>query len=690
MKKRDKSKTAEFLRLARERFDQARTEEADLRAEAAKDLRFVWGEQWEQHVRAQRELDGRPCLTFNRLGAFVQQVSNESRLNRVQLKFSPADDASDEETAEVYDGLARHIQYNSRAQIAYETGGDYAASCSFGFTRLNAEYCDDPDRPFDQELKIDAVADPFSVYGVLVPAILRQRCRFAFVVDHLDRKQFEKDYPDASLDGFAGDDSGWLTEDKVRIAEYFYIEEDSKRRAIRAKDADGNVLLYGWEDELGDLSALGEGVEIETRDVVTDIVRWAKITGSDVLEETTWPDSEIPIEAVLGKAAVVEGKPRLKSVIRDAREPQQLFNFYKTTIAETLSDVPRSPWVGILGQFKTHALRWAQAARKRFAFLEYDPVTVAGTLAPPPQRQTYEAPIQALSAAAAQEADAMKATTSIFDAALGARSNETSGIAIARRQKESDSANMHFLDNVKRAYESNGRRIARLIPKFYDTARQVRILGEDEAEKIARVNQPYTDPKTGRVKAHYLDAGKYDVVVSTGPAYNTRREEAFDLLTQMASAYPPLMQIAGDIIFRNSDIPGSDELAERFKRSLPPNLSDKDQQAGQVPPEVKQQLDQAGQMIEQLTAQLNQLGDELESRKYEIDSRERIAMESELTKRTLGMAQLDSAEATVELKEQLALMKADLERMHAQQMAESDAMQAQDSAENGGGLAAAA
>jgi hypothetical protein len=662
-KKRDLD---EFLATARRRFAQAAEEEREIRDEFKTDLEYVAGEQWSPKVKREREAAGRPALTFNKLPSFTQAVANEARQNKTQIKLSPVDSAADKETAEVNEGLIRHIQYDSDADVAYETALDYSASGSFGYVRLLSDYIDE--KSMDQELKIGCIDDPLSVYGVLIPACRGQKTPWAFVVKTLSKEEYEAEYPDSEVVSlnFGGEwDHDWVTEEGVRIAEYWWVEKTQKTLVTLE---DGTTA---YQDELpeGAKPLTGEDGKPKTRKVAVSEVKTCTINGVEILPdtETEWPDpaGEIPIVAVLGKKLIVGGKPRLFSVIRFAREPQQLYNYYKTGIAEQLSLASRAPYVGYLGQFKSKSKEWQSANTTNYAYLEADPVMVGGSAAPLPQRQAYEPPIQALSQGAMQEADDMKSTTSIFDAALGAQGNETSGIAIQRRQRQSSVSNYHFIDNLSRAYRTLGRMIARLIPQFYDTAREIRILGEDESQKVVKVNQLYQDEQ-GKTKWHRLDIGKYDVTVSTGPTYNTQRDEAFDMLTQFAQAYPALLQIAGDIVFRNSDMPGADELAERFKKTLPPNLQSDDEQGPQpVPPQVQAAMQQMGQQHDQLVQQVHQLSSEIETKRFELDSRERIAAMQEETKRTIALATLNSREGLGLLEQELAVTRAKLDQQHS-------------------------
>lgn len=662
-----------LLNEARERFHQAWEEEQFIRAEAQKDLQFVAGDQWNPEDKQNRKLWKRPCLTFNKLPAYIQQVANEARQNKPVIKFSPVDSGADLETAKIYEGIARHIQYDSDADEAYETALEYAASCSFGYFRYTTTFCSNevPEDPtdvsaFDLEIKTRTVPDPFAVYGVIIPAALKQECRFAFVVESLTKEEFKAKYPTAQEIDFAevsttrhiGD---WFMDERIQVAEYWRLEQIATKL---------NLITDGVQDLVISDDVLPEGFKLKrSRRLLKNVVKSCLINGVEVLPDTeeTWPGSSIPIVPVLGRQMIVDGRVQLFSLIRFSRDPQALINATKSRIAETLATSPVSPWVAEEGQLEGREKEWQEAHLKPTAVLQYKKVGSNGTFVGAPQRQTFEPPIGSMTAFVMAETDDIKQSTSIFDASLGAQGNETSGVAISRRQRQSSIVNYHFIDNLSRAHKKGGRIIAELIPKIYDTPQRViRILGEDETSKLVTVNGPGVDSQTKKPTNYDLLAGKYDVTVSTGPGYTTQREEAFELLSQLAQAWPELVSVGGDIIMRNSNIPGGDELSERLKRRIPPELLGENEQDAQIPPQVQGQMQQMGAMIEQLTQALNEAQDKLETKLMDTESRERIEREKLQLERDrmilqaqLELAKLGAADDRFELEKTLQVLQAE-------------------------------
>lgn len=697
MAKRNREKTEDFLSTMRDRFAQAEAAESEIRVEAQKDLEFLAGEQWNPALKRQREAEGRPALTFNKLHTYVAQVSNEARQNKASVKFGPVDSGSDIETAEVLEGMARGIQYRSRAPIAYETAVEYSSGCSFGHFRLLTDYCGH--ESFDQEIKYGPIFDPFSVYGTIVPACFGRKPEFALVVESMSRDEYKRLYPKCELVGMGFDAGsqmaeGWIT-DEIRLAEYWTVEH--KQRTMRRGTFPDGRRKPVYIDELEDAPdkykdveyALGSDGLPRERDRAEAIVTSRLVNGVEILPgtETTWLGRRIPIFTVLGRQVILRGRPQLFSLIRWMRDPQQLLNVYKSGIAENVGLANRVPYIGVKGQFRDP--KWKNANSKNYPYLEVEPVTIGGQPAGLPQRQQFEAAIQALSQAASQEIDDLKASAGIFDASLGAQGNETSGIAIERRRAQSGLTNFHFVDNLTRAQHEAGEELGYLIPRVYDTEREVRIIGEDDSEKIVRVNAPYVDEKTGEQKSFLLDAGQYDVTVVVGATTETARKEALEQTNQAIQAAPALMSVIGDILFRNSDNPAAQETAERMKKwislQMPGLIEDENaQKAPQIPPEVQQQIQQSGQMIDQLTQQLQILTEEVKTKRMELDSRERIEeMKINLERQKLDAQillqheQLGSKEAIVQLQEQLALLQYQIQSAAQQEAADREGAEQQ-------------
>ena len=569
----------DFIGLARKRFSAAAEEEKDLRLKFVQDLKLAspdGDDQWDPQIKQQREMAGRPAMAFPRCHTFVQQVSNEARQNKPQVKFAPRLDA-DKDTAEVYEGLARFIQYESNAQVAYETAIEYSAGGSFGYYRFLTEYCDYEDEETEnQDLKICPVMDPLTVYGILVPTCFNRKPRYAFVVEEITKEEYKALYGESEMASLSWDDaerraSGWVSVDTVRIAEYWWTEEVKVQGRKRPK-------IKVW---------------------------FCKINGLEELPDTRteWAGSEIPIVPVLGKQMIIEGKPRLSSVVRSQKSAQQLINYGKSRIAETLAQSPVSPYMLAEGQDAGYENEWQTINTVPRPAVHYKVIDNAGRPIPAPTRNTFEPPIQSLSEFVAQEIDDMKATTGIYDASLGAKGNETTGKAIQARQQSANLTTMHFLDNLERSFKQAGRIIEEMIPKIYDGEREVTILGQDEKSKVVTINAEHQD-EAGKSHHYKIGESRVPLVITMGRSYDSKRMETFDFYTELVRTVPQMVPIIGDLMMKNSDTAGAEEAAERLHKMLPPQLQD---QKNDLPPEAQAAVSQAHQQMQAMQGELSKL-----------------------------------------------------------------------------------
>ncbi len=595
-KKPSKKSDSELLSDALKQFKLCQDAEDENRAAALDDLKFArLGEQWPDAVKKQREQQGRPCLTINRMPAFIRQVVNDSRQNKPTIKYHPVEDG-DVETAEVMNGLMRNIEYTSNADIAYDTAIDFAVSMGFGYIRVDTDYSYDD--AFTQDIKILQVPNPFCVYGdPLSTSADGSDWKVAFVTDTLKESDFKAKYPNAksaSIDA-DGDALDWFGDDGIRVAEWWTKEEEPTKIY---KLSDGSFTNKERYKDLKDVYDTAGITIVEERATKTCKVTQRIISGLEILETNEWAGKYIPIVPVYGDEVNVEGKRHFLSLIRFAKDAQQMHNYWRTASTELVALAPKAPYIGKTGSFDTDAAKWATANTDTHSYIEYD-----GDM--PPQRQ----PFAGVPAGALQEAmnasDDMKSIMGLYDASMGARSNETSGKAIIARQREGDVSTFHFIDNMTRAIRQVGRICGDLIPKIYNEERMVRIIGEDDSNEQVKINGEHQD-KDGNTKIFDLTAGKYDLTVKSGPSFTTRREEAASQMMQLVQSFPDAAPIIGDLIAKNLDWPGADDIAERLKAMLPPQIQKLNQGEDEIPPEIKQVMDTMQQQMQQMQRQMQQ------------------------------------------------------------------------------------
>ena len=612
----------QFLRLAQERFRTISDAESELRQKMLEDLRIRASDQWPEHVRSQREQDQRPCLTINRLPQFIRQVTNNQRASRPAVAVSPTGDEGDPEIAEVFQGLVRHIEVKSDADVAYTTAGEHQVTMGRGYVRVITDYIDDDPTRLDQEIKVQRVQNPFSVY--VDPASQNpdgSDARYAFVVEDMPVEEYRWRYPRsamAALSEFTSTGNAveeWMPEGSVRVAEYFYLEEEKQQMAL-VETMEGERVRIPRSSLPSDPEELESLTIVAEREVVLRKVRWALINAVEILEGSEdktegmeWPGKYIPIIPVLGDEININGVKDYRGIVRDSQDPQRMYNYWVSAQTEMIALAPRAPFIGAEGQFEGHGAKWDTANTRNYPYLEYKQTSLSGQLAPPPQRQPFEPPIQAMTMAIAQSDNDLKSTGGFNDASLGIRGAQESGRAIRSRQQQDEMANSHYLDNLGRAVRQVGRILVDLIPKIYDVARVVRILGEDNNEKNVMVfsgqeNQPSAtqEPQLppGLDGIYDLNVGRYDVTVSVGPSFQTKRQEAVDSLIQFVQSYPDAFPMIGDLLAENMDWPGAKQVAARLKKMLPPQLRD-DMDPRQVPPAVQAHLQQLEQQLQQVS-----------------------------------------------------------------------------------------
>lgn len=610
---------------ARELFELAANTEKDQREDALDDIRFArLGKQWPDNVRAERENSGRPCLTINKLPSYIRQVVNDSRQNKPSIRVSPVDSGADVDTAKIYSGLIRNIEYSSNADVAYDTAIDSAVTSGFGYWRVNIDYAHDD--TFDMDLLIQRIANPFCVYGdPFATEADSSDWNVAFIVDKIKKNEFGRKYKGAENKGWESNydsiEMPWLEEESLQIAEYWRREEIERAILLLSNKQIVDAEFYKKAADYFQVQKLAVIGERKTKSwKVTQRI----MTGVEVLETNDWAGKYIPIVPVYGEEVNENGKRHFRSMIRDAKDPSKMLNYWRSASTELVALAPKAPYVGRAGAFKTDAAKWATANSKNHAYLEYD-----GGEAP--QRQ----PFAGVPAGALQEAmnasDDIKAILGMFDPSMGERSNETSGRAIIARQRESDTGQFHFIDNLARAIRHTGRILIDLIPQVYTGDRVVRVLGEDsEAENVrlgdARQSIPGENGETQEI--YNLSAGKYDVVVDTGPSYTTKRQEAAEQMTELMRVYPDAAPLIGDLLAKNLDWPGAEDIAARFKAMLPPQIKEADenspeaavmQQANAAVQQVQEQMQamqqQAAQIIQKAQAEAQQLKMELAATK---------------------------------------------------------------------------
>lgn len=620
MAKDETDKEKEMLALMHERYEACKQRYQTDYEKGETDLEMLAGKNhWNPDLKALRQNAGQVCLTLNHLPQFVHRVANDVRQASPAIKVLADDDDATQETANFFRGKIRKIEQRSQADIAYDTACMGAISCGYGYFRILSEYKNP--MSFDQELKIQAIPNPFSVY---LDANHKEPdgsdSKYGFIREEISRKQFEADYPDASIQSFDNEKvSGWVTETTVQIAEYIYIEEKEEDIALLNT---GDVLRVKEAKKL--VEANPDMFQIvQERTTKIPVVHWCKTNGYEILEKTDWPGRFIPIVKVIGWELYLDGKPHVFSMVRHAIDGQKMYNYWKSAHTEIIALQPKASFIATAKQIKGYENIYKQANKRNFPVLLYnqDVDAKTGAVAPPPQRQ---APPQASSAMVLEAQGAIqdiKGAMGIYDENMGMESNAIAGVAIRQRQIQGDNATFHFIDNLSRSIRHAGNILVDLIPAIYPGEREETILKDDGEEERVAINQPFDrdNEETGETEQVLIEPakGQYDVVVDVGPSYATKRQQALESLLDLSTKVPEIMTVAGDLIAKNMDWEGAEEISKRLKHLLPPELKGEDKAAM-----IQQQADQ---MIEALQGRIGQLESALmdktmrEDRKHELE-----------------------------------------------------------------------
>lgn len=625
-------KSDDIVRLVRDQMQDSWEWDRTNREDAQSDLRFLAGDQWPTNVRDQRELAKRPTLTINQLPKFVRQVTNDIRQADLSIKTRPADGETDPVLADIYNGLIRQIQEQSRASNVYANGAEHSVSCGIGHWRVMIKFVEDS--VFDQEILIKRIPNPLSVYWD--PASIepdRSDAMWCAVTEFMPLETFKAKYPEAKqqdidvpvdAEGVGG--LYWRSGEDVRIAEYWRKVPTKRRLAAFEIAAEPGGRPEIQTIDITDVSkqALSFMPPIKKERMADGFkVESYIVSGAEVLESTLdYPGLLIPIVAVVGSEVPLENMTYRHGLIRFARDPQQLYNYWRSAAAEMIALAPKSPYVMTRNQMGKDKLQWDEAntAPKPYLLYSHDKDNPG-----PPKRERAADPPAAMWQEGQLASDDLKNTTALFDASVGARSNETSGRAILARQREGDIATFHFGDNLEFSLMQTGKILVDLIPKVYDGERIVRILGDDDVEKRIQINHQAFEEDGEPVLINDLSAGRFDVKVGIGPSFTTKRLEAAESMVDFVQAFPQSFEIIGDLIAKSMDWPGSEEIAERLKKIVPPEIRETDDDEEPEPPdpmaEITNQLLIAGEQakVEETQADTAKTIAEVEQTEAETD-----------------------------------------------------------------------
>jgi hypothetical protein len=676
-----------FLNTALERWRSADTAETIQRDEGQKDLRFLNLEQWDP--QDERDRNDRPTLVIDQIGEPFRQLIGRQKAAKPSILAVPVDSGADVDTADVFQGLIRHIESKGHAKHARDEAFKSAVAVGFGYYRLIAEYENQGDTQapvdelFDQSIRYQPIENPMSVFrDPSCPIHEPEKCRFAFIVEDIPKSEFELRYPDAIASSEEAFESTgltmpeWYPEHSVRVADYFYLEPVQGREIALVRGLTTGAEFTVFADEIPEDTEV-----IQKRRLEFHQVRLAKISGTEILEgndEKTagqiWPGRYIPIVPVWGESLIVDGKRTLRGMVRAARDPQRMYNYQCSELVYELALSPKSKVLASVEAIEGLEDMWKEAARMPFPALLTKAFDAEGRTLPTPTVAQFTDPnkIQALVVAINQHKSDLRTTTGWYDATdPNRRGADQSGKAIQARKESQAEGNTNYHENFGEALVFEGMLLLDLIPKIYTrVGRVLRLAGleDDTQSTMAQLGQPYQGEE-GIQRIYEWGAGQYDVAINIGASYSTRRQEAAAWQLDLMKVLPPEMAAAmAPLAVKNLDGPGNQEISKRLNQTLPPQLQGEEEQ-NPVPPEVQQQMQQAQELIQQLSGRIKELDesiqlDEVKAQKDLTRTRESDEMKERVAR---IQAETEIARTRMELIKELVKVDADGAKILAQE-----------------------
>ncbi len=650
--KKQLEEDGDLIGKAKKRFLRAARAEAENRTEGLEDLKFIKGDQWSSADATQRAAEARPCITENRLPTFSAQITNDQRQNRPSINISPMGSRASKKDAKILRGMIRAIERDSNADVAYDTGFQNAVHNGWGYWEIATEY--ESEKSFNKVIVVRQISNSFNVYLDPSRTPFMLDAGWGFISEMIDREEFTRDYPDADPmqwveTGVGEEDKDWITQDRVRIANYYYMDYEERYLVMLDNG------FTGWEDELDDLIAekvkQGKLKEIDRRCVQTKKLKYCKMTAVEVLESHDCDGQYVPIIECIGTFLNINGKQVKKGIVRDAKGPQKMINYFATLETEHVALAPKAPWIMEEGQVEGHEQKWKDANRKSYAYLLYKAQSIGGKPAPPPQRQQFQGAPQGILEAKRGTIEALKAVTGIrFDATMSERMLDESGKAIRELNNNANLGAYHYIDNFARALKNTGIVMVDMIPYTYDTRRIISILddsgSEDHIEIYPAMDKahdevPYQAPEnpSGKINRFNPKVGRYQVTVTIGPSYATKRTENMDSLLEFARAVPEARQLIMDLIAKYSDWEGAEELANRLAKAVDPKFLTPDRE--DMSPQTQALLQSLHQQVQQANNVIGQMQQALQNEQKNRDVIEHKTVADFIAKQTATEKKFD-------------------------------------------------
>jgi hypothetical protein len=637
---------------AKRRFKACEDWEATARLNFEYDYKFANGDsvnmyQWDNWVVGDRRDNRRPCLTINKTMQHCLQIINDGKQNKPGVNIRPVGDTASFEAAQIFEEVVRHIEYISNAETIYDSASEFQVLGGIGYWRIITDYIADDSR--DQEIFLKRVKDPRSIYlDPDIDEVDGSDARFGFVFVDKPIDLYRAEYPEFKDVGgsniFTSTSDGWFTKNHVRVCEY-YRKSGKKDQYLWFTLPETGEDIEGYRSQLPK-EAILQFEEIKKRennlppnqrtfwekDLVKSNIEWYLIAGNVIIDRKPWLGKYVPIIRVIGKETVIDGQLDRSGHVRPLLDPQRIYNINSSANVEYGALQSKSPITAPGAAVEGYEEYYKTANTTNHAWVPYNNYDEDGNKLDRPERMAPPQPGPAYIEQMKIAQNEMMMVSGQYQAQMGENENAKSGVAINQRQRQGDRATFHFVDGLTVGTRNTGRQLIDLIPKIYDTKRILNIQAKDgttikltidpnapNALEKKLPDNPDDDQNQKIVEMIFNpNIGKYAVISDTGPSFATRRQEAFNALTQIAANNKEFMGVAGDILWKVADFPEAQVLAERWRKIIPPNIS------GDAPsPQFTEAMQQASQKIEQQLAIITKQQKDLDDRTREFDIKER-------------------------------------------------------------------
>lgn len=519
--------------------------------------------QWEPEILSR--FQGKPKYTFDEANPIVDDIMGEMSAAEFSIRVSPSGGAASKRTAQIYEGIIRTIENISKATNVYNRAARIMVGTGIDGWRVVQAFRDDDS--FQQDLLIKKIPNfQDSVWfdvGAVEPDM--SDADHAWVLTSLTKREYDQRFPDGSGTSVGSQITQQVYDykkpDEVVIGEYLYKK---KRKRTLALMSDGSI--YDVNDDFNsvvDELAKQDITIVRTRDRDYYDVYQKLFDGSDWLSEAKKTVfCFIPIVPVFGNFRISENKVVYWGIVEKIRDAQRVINYAESRKIEEGALAPR----GKIWMTKDQAMSPDVRQTLRTLNTNMDPVQFYDYVdnQQPPQYMGAPASNPGLVETSQSAQTFIQRTSGTFDEARGAAPAHRSGEAVNLLQKKSDNPKRKWFSAVEVAIQHTARILIKAIPKVYDTQQEMVLTGEDGALDTVTIRKKVRDEQTGRViELNDLSKGNYDVVCSSGPAFQSRQQETVTAINEMAAIDPTIMQLGADILLNNISAPGMDKIAER-------------------------------------------------------------------------------------------------------------------------------